>query len=161
VQAGFDGWASVMTQLGQTYDLQISSYEIVDERADMSEAEVLERMQRAMSAHDLEALVGCFAVDYHCEIPLHPSRSFTGQEHVHRNWSELFAHVPDLQARVVRSTRDGDEVWSEWEMTGTATGGSRYLARGVAILGVNGARITWARFYLDPVDGEPALSEAS
>jgi hypothetical protein len=91
--------------------------------------EVLKRMQRAMSAHDLEALVDCFAVDYHCEMPLHPSRSFTGQEHVHRNWSGLFTHVPDLEARVVRSDRDGDDVWSEWEMTGTATGGSRYLAR--------------------------------
>jgi hypothetical protein len=60
----------------------------------MSDTEVLERMQRAMSAHDLEALVDCFAVGYHCEVPLHPSRSFTGQEHVRQNWSGLFAHVP-------------------------------------------------------------------
>ena len=32
---GFDGWASMMTQLGQTYDLKVSSYEIVeaDDRA--------------------------------------------------------------------------------------------------------------------------------
>jgi ketosteroid isomerase-like protein len=127
----------------------------------MSGTQVLERMQRAMNAHDLEALVGCFAVDYHCDIPLHPSRSFTGQEHVRRNWSGLFAHVTDLEARVVRSTRDGDEVWSEWEMAGTATGGSRCLARGVAILGINGARVTWARFYLDPVEGEPVGSKTS
>ena len=114
-----------------------------------------------MSAHDLEALVDCFAEDYHCEIPLHPSRSFTGRAHVNRNWSGLFTLVPDLQARVLRSTQDGDEVWSEWEMTGTATDGSRYLARGVAILGISGDRVAWARFYLDPVDDQPAGSEAS
>jgi hypothetical protein len=46
-------------------------------------------------------------------------------------------------------------------MTGTAAGGSRYLARGVAILGLDGARVAWARFYLDPVDGEPAGSKTS
>jgi hypothetical protein len=39
----------------------------------MSSAEVLDRMQQAMTAHDLEALVACFAEDYDCEMPTHPA----------------------------------------------------------------------------------------
>ena len=118
----------------------------------MSSAEVLNRMQQAMTAHDLEELVACFAEDYDCEMPMHPSLSFTGRDNVRRNWTALFAHVPDLKASVLRSADGGDLLWSEWEMTGTATDGSGYLARGVAILRIADGQVAWARFYLDPVE---------
>ena len=50
----------------------------------MSSAEVLDRMQQAMTAHDLEALVACFAGDYECEMPMHPALSFVGRDNVRR-----------------------------------------------------------------------------
>jgi ketosteroid isomerase-like protein len=118
----------------------------------MSSAEVLDRMQQAMTAHDLEALVACFAEDYNCEMPMHPALSFVGRDNVRRNWTGLFAHVPDLKASVLRSAHDRDLLWSEWEMTGTTVAGAGYLARGVAILRVEDGQVAWARFYLDPVD---------
>jgi hypothetical protein len=34
------------------------------------------RLQRATNAHDLEAVVGCFAPDYRNETPAHPERGF-------------------------------------------------------------------------------------
>ena len=116
----------------------------------MSANEILERMLRAINAHDIFAMVGCFADDYRCEIPLHPSRSFVGNDHVRQNWTGLFSRVPDIEARVLRWVEDGDTLWSEWEMTGTTTGGVDFRAVGVAILGVEDDRFAGARFYLDP-----------
>jgi ketosteroid isomerase-like protein len=121
----------------------------------MSATETLERMLQAINSHDIDAMVGCFAHDYRCEMPLHPSRSFVGNDHVRQNWTGLFRRVPDIEARVLRSVEDGDTLWSEWEMTGTTTDGAAFRVGGVAILGVEDDRFAWARFYLDPVDGEP------
>ena len=69
----------------------------------MSVTETLERMQQAINSHDIGAMVGCFAHDYRCGIPLHPSRSFVGSDHVRQNWTGLFRRVPDVKARVLRS----------------------------------------------------------
>jgi ketosteroid isomerase-like protein len=121
----------------------------------MSATETLERMLQAINSHDIDAMVGCFALDYRCEMPLHPFRSFVGNDHVRQNWTGLFRRVPDIEARVLRSVEDGDTLWSEWEMTGTTTDGVAFRVGGVAILGVEDDRFAWARFYLDSVDGEP------
>ena len=118
-------------------------------------ADVLVRMEKAMNTHDLDALTECFAEDFHSELPIHPGRSFTGREHMRRNWAGLFAHVPDLTATVLQSVTDNDQVWSEWEISGGTVDGERYLSRGVAILSMRGERIASIRFYLDDVD-EPA-----
>jgi ketosteroid isomerase-like protein len=115
---------------------------------------ILDRMLQAINAHDLDALVGCFARDYRCEIPLHPSRSFVGNDHVRQNWTGMFVRVPDIEARVLRSIEDGDTLWSEFEMTGTTTDGGGFRIGGVAILGADDDRFAWSRFYLDPVDNE-------
>jgi ketosteroid isomerase-like protein len=113
---------------------------------------VLWRMERAMKTHDLDALVDCFAEDFHSELPIHPGRSFTGRERMRSNWAGLFAHVPDLAARVLQSVADGDQVWSEWEVSGTTVEGEQYLSRGVGILRLRGEQIASVRFYLDDVD---------
>ena len=118
----------------------------------MGTTQTLEQMLQAINSHDLDALVGCFADDYRCAIPLHPSRSFVDNDHVRRNWAGMFGRVPDIEARVLRSVEDGDTMWSEWEMTGTATDGADFRVGGVAILGVEDDRFAWSRFYLDPVD---------
>ena len=118
----------------------------------MGATQTLEQMLQAINSHDLDALVGCFADDYRCAIPLHPSRSFVGNDHVRQNWAGMFGRVPDIEARVLRSVEDGDTLWSEWEMTGTATDGADFRVGGVAILGVEDDRFAWSRFYLDPVD---------
>src|SRR5215467_3989679 len=88
--------------------------------------------------------------------PAHPSRCFTGVERVRKNWSLIFAAVPDLEAEVVRRVCEADTVWTEWEMRGTRVDGSRHLMRGVTIFGVKQGRFEWVRFYLEPVDGGAA-----
>jgi ketosteroid isomerase-like protein len=107
----------------------------------------------ATNAHDLDALVGCFADDYENETPAHPARSFRGREQVRRNWEQIFAHVPDVHAAVTSRATGGDEIWTEWEMTGTRGDGSPHDMRGVIIFGVRDGLAVRARFYLEPVDG--------
>jgi ketosteroid isomerase-like protein len=112
---------------------------------------VLARLEHATNAHDLDALVACFAPDYKNDTPAHPERGFTGNQQVRRNWEQIFAAVPDLRATVVRFAVNGDETWSEWEHCGTRRDGSAHVMRGVVIFGVSNGLLIWARFYLEPV----------
>src|SRR6266699_4941259 len=96
--------------------------EAVMDRADQGPAVVVERLLAAINAHDLEAMVACFAEDFVNEWPAHPQRGFRGSQQVRRNWSQIFAGVPDLRARLPRIAVDGDTVWTEWDMVGTTAG---------------------------------------
>ena len=113
---------------------------------------VVERLLAAINAHDLEAMVACFADDFVNETPAHPQRGFRGSQQVRRNWGQIFGGVPDLRARTPRTAVDGDTVWTEWEMSGTRRDGGGFLMRGVSIFGVTEGRLAWVRFYLEPVE---------
>jgi ketosteroid isomerase-like protein len=115
-------------------------------------AAMLRRLEAATNAHDLEGLIDCFTADYENETPAHPARGFSGRQQVHQNWQTIFAGVPDLHARVLRSVSTGNEVWSEWEMSGHRRDGAEHLMRGVIIFTVSQGRASRARFYLEPVD---------
>jgi ketosteroid isomerase-like protein len=115
-------------------------------------AAVLRRLQDATNAHDIEAIVACFAPDYRNETPVHPARSFIGNEQVRRNWTQILTAVPDLSAEVVASAVSGETVWSEWEHRGTRPDGSAHLMRGVIVFTVGDGVITSARFFVEPVD---------
>lgn len=113
---------------------------------------VLQRLLAAINAHDLDALVSCFADGYLNETPAHPQRGFGGNDQVRRNWAQIFAGVLDICASVPRSAAVDDTLWTEWELSGTRTDGGAFLLRGVVIFTVGGAQITAARFYLEPVE---------
>ncbi|MCY7403354.1 MAG: nuclear transport factor 2 family protein [Cryobacterium sp.] len=115
-------------------------------------ADTVTRLVRAMNAHDLDALVACFADDFVNETPVHPERGFSGSEQVHRNWSQIFTGIPDLEAEVVRSIVDGNTAWTEWEQRGTRSDGATHLMRGVAIMTGSEGVLTHVRFYLEPVE---------
>ena len=122
-------------------------------------ARMIERLRDATNAHDLDALVDCFAEDYRNDTPAHPRRSFDGRAQVRSNWEQIFTAVPDISAAVLASVVDGDVIWSEWEMRGTRRDGAQHLMRGVIVFGVRGERAAWARFFLEPVD--PGDDDAS
>ena len=115
-------------------------------------AALVDALQVATNEHDLEAILECFSPDYRNETPAHPARDFVGREQVRRNWTQIFAAVPDLTAQVLRSSVEGDTVWTEWEHRGTRPDGSAHRMRGVILFGVADGVATWARFYLEPVD---------
>jgi ketosteroid isomerase-like protein len=122
---------------------------------------MLERLLRATNDHDLEAVVACFTPDYRNETPAHPERGFIGKDQVRKNWTQIFAAIPDLTAEVVRCAVDGDTVWTEWEHRGTRPDGTPHVMRGVVIFGVADGLAAWARFYLEPVqEGAGGVDEA-
>jgi ketosteroid isomerase-like protein len=114
--------------------------------------EVVNRLVAATNAHDIDGLVDCFAPDYVNETPAHPLRGFTGPDQVRRNWTSIFAGVPDITARVVASVADGNLAWTEWEMSGTRRDGAPHAMAGVIIFGVRDDHIVSGRFYLEPVE---------
>jgi ketosteroid isomerase-like protein len=119
----------------------------------MHEAQaVVDRLAQATNDHDIEALVACFADDYDNATPVHPARGFKGREQVRRNWEQIFAFVPDIRADVLACVVDGDTAWTEWHMSGTRRDGSAHEMRGVILFGVRDDVVSWARFYLEPVD---------
>jgi ketosteroid isomerase-like protein len=120
--------------------------------SDHGAAQLIERLVRAINEHDLDALVSCFDEAYVNETPAHPDRGFRGRAQVHRNWAQILAGVPDIQARVPQVAVDGDTLWTEWEMSGTRPDGAAFLMRGVVIFTVTGRVATSARFYLEPVE---------
>ncbi|MDX6240463.1 MAG: hypothetical protein QOG10_5283 [Kribbellaceae bacterium] len=113
---------------------------------------VAHRVSAAANSHDIDRLVECFAEEYVNESPVHPARGFRGREQVRRNWTQIFATVPDITTKILRSHQSGDLVWSEWEMRGTRLDGAEYLMRGVMLFTVEGDRARAVRFYLEPVD---------
>lgn len=114
---------------------------------------VVDRLVQAINEHDLDGLVSCFAEDYLNETPVHPQRGFTGSDQVRANWTQILAGVPDIEAAVLRRVESGDQVWTEWEMSGTRVeDGGRFLMRGVVIFGIRGPVISSARFYLEPAE---------
>lgn len=122
---------------------------------------VIERLRDASNAHDLDAIVACFASDYRNETPLHPARGFVGSEQVRRNWTQILAEIPDVRTEIVAAVADGDTVWSEWQHRGTRRDGSVHLMRGVVVFGVRSATIVAARFFLEPVQGAPGGVDAA
>jgi len=120
---------------------------------------VLDRLLHATNAHDIDAIVACFAPGYRNDTPAHPSRSFTGRDQVRRNWEQILGFVPDIHATVLRASVQDDVIWSEWEMRGTRRDGAAHLMRGVIVFGVRGEQAAWARFFLEPVD--PSVDDAS
>jgi ketosteroid isomerase-like protein len=114
-------------------------------------ADLLDRLVAATNAHDVDAIVACFADGYRNETPAHPARSFSGRDQVRRNWEQILGFVPDIHATMLRSSIHDQVVWSEWEHRGTRRDGTAHLMRGVIIFGVEHDAIAWARFYLEPV----------
>jgi ketosteroid isomerase-like protein len=116
---------------------------------------IAERLAAAFNAHDIDAFVALFASDYESEQPAHPDRAFTGSEQVRKNWSEVFAGVPDFRAELLRASADGDTEWSEWRWTGTGLD-----MAGVMLLGVRDGLIAWARLYVEPVEHGEGIEAA-
>jgi ketosteroid isomerase-like protein len=116
----------------------------------------LDRLEAATNAHDLDAVVECFTPAYRNTAPAHPARDFSGSGQVRKNWAEIFAFVPDITVRVLAQAGDDREIWSEWEMSGTRRDGTPHLLRGVIIFSLRNGRASAARFFLEPVDDNPA-----
>jgi ketosteroid isomerase-like protein len=122
---------------------------------------VVERLNAAMNAHDIDALVACFEEDYDSEQPAHPDRAFRGRDQVRRNWSAIFEGVSDFRSELVRAGATAETEWSEWRWRGTQADGTTLDMAGVIVCGVRGGRLSWARLYVEPVEQRGAGIDAA
>jgi ketosteroid isomerase-like protein len=111
-----------------------------------------ERLVAAQNAHDIDAFVSCFATDYSSEQPTHPDRAFVGSDQVRRNWTAMFAGVPDFRAELLDSAIQGSTAWGEFEWRGTKADGSPLHSRGVIIGTVRDGKLAAARLYMSDVE---------
>jgi ketosteroid isomerase-like protein len=123
-----------------------------------SNLSVLLKMEAAINAHDIDAFVNCFINDFVSEQPVHPERNFTGAEQVRKNWTALFAQVPDLQAKLMTQTIADDLGWSEWHWQGNYINGTELDMRGVVVVGLTENTIAWARLYMEQLARVPPTS---
>jgi ketosteroid isomerase-like protein len=115
--------------------------------------DVMNQVLAALNAHDLDAFVACFAVDYRSEQPAHPGRSFEGSDKVRENWTNVFAGIPDFSAELLMSvTTDAGVEIGEWHWRGTHTDGVPFAMRGATVMGITDGRIAWGRLYIEPVE---------
>jgi len=124
----------------------------MDTRESSSGFALAGRLRDAVNRHDLDAMVGCFAADFVNETPAHPARSFRGREQVRKNWAQIFAAVPNLEAEMVACAASGTTVWTEWDMHGTRLDGAQHHMRGVSIFEVIDGTFASVHFYLEPVE---------
>jgi ketosteroid isomerase-like protein len=120
--------------------------------ADATPSEVIERLQRAMNSHDLDAFLACTHPDYQSEQPVHPERAFGGREQVGKNWSALFADIPDFRAEMLETAVHEDTAWTEWHWSGTQEDGTALDMRGVTVFRIEGGLIISGRLYMEEVE---------
>ena len=113
---------------------------------------LLIKLKNAFNTHDIKLLIGCFDESYFSEQPVHPDRSFQGQDQVKKNWASNFNEMPDFSAHLLRHAINNNSIWAEWEWQGTRQDKSRLLMRGVTIMGIEGGKIKWGRLYIEPVE---------
>jgi ketosteroid isomerase-like protein len=114
---------------------------------------VMERFARGINARDLEAVIACFADDYHDVEPAHPKRQIAGGiEEVRKNWGMLLRAVPDFRSEVSRVAVDGDAAFIEQDWSGTRSDGTKMHLRGVNVFGIHEGKIAWGRVYMEAVE---------
>mmetsp|Transcript_38907 Transcript_38907/g.95147 ORF Transcript_38907/g.95147 Transcript_38907/m.95147 type:complete len:142 (-) Transcript_38907:30-455(-) len=131
--------------------------------------QVVDRFLRAQNAHDLDALVSCFAENYSSQQPTHPKRAFTGSARVRENWSRIFARYAAFEAVALRrdvgqGEGEGQTVvameveWKGW-VEAEKVGRPGLWMRGVVYVGVEGEEIVWGRLYVADVEEEGTIEE--
>lgn len=113
--------------------------------------EVVESFVAAISRHDLDAVVRCFAEDYEDEAPARQGEVVQGPDEVHTNFARMFTSMPDVRATIIRLAEREDEAWVEWRLSGTRDDGSTMDFVGVNIFGVADGVFRWGRIYTELV----------
>src|SRR5438128_2705022 len=114
---------------------------------------VVERFVTAINAHNLEAIVNCFAPDYRDVEPAHPTRQISGgHAEVHKRWGTVLQSLPDFRTEVERLVVEDDTAWIEHDWSGTRADGTRLHLRGVNIFGIRDGQFAWGHIYMETVE---------
>jgi len=112
---------------------------------------LVEKVRRALNAHDIEGLLALVDPEYESEQPAHPDRTFSGREQVRKNWSTIFNRVPNLRADIIMTAVEGDTAWTEWWWHGVRGDGTKFDYKGVTLFRIWNGRVVSGRLYMEPV----------
>ena len=113
---------------------------------------IAHRLAAATNAHDIDALVACFADDYRNDTPVHPSRGFRGADQVRRTGPGSSPACPISPPGSWPPRLRGTPSGRSGRCPVSAPTARPTIMRGVIIFGVRDGTAAWARFYLEPVD---------
>lgn len=114
---------------------------------------VVERFVQAINQHDLEAIVSCFAPDYHDVEPVHPARQISGgNAEVRKRWATVLDGMPDFRTHVERVALEDDTAWIEHDWSGTRSDGTRLHLRGVNVFGIRDGQFASGHIYMETVE---------
>ena len=112
---------------------------------------IVERLRDAVNAHDLEALMDCYAPDIRGEEPTLQDRNFRGNDQLRANWATIFEGLPDLRMELLDCVEQGDTVWAEWRWYASRPDGSPVGRAGVIIYDVRDGHVVRLRRYMGPL----------
>ena len=110
-----------------------------------SNTSVLEAFLDAFNAHDVDAIMACFAEDCVMEMPRGPGpggRRLVGKHQVREGVQARFAGIPDVHYGDERHWVCGSRGVSEWTLRGTQRTGEPIEVRGCDLLELSGGLIT-------------------
>src|SRR4051812_879016 len=107
-----------------------------------------DRFYDAINRKDMKALADVVHPDFEMIVPQKPARGFKGKQQEVDNIVYLCKSHPELEMRVLRKTRDGNEIWAESHLVAP---GLEMMA--VVIWTVDPATDTLiaGRYYSEPV----------
>jgi ketosteroid isomerase-like protein len=113
---------------------------------------VIKKLNAAMNAHNLNAMLDCVDPDYISEQPFYPDRNFAGREKMQKNWSSILGDHPDFTSDLKSYSVSYDTIWAEWHWTGTQEDSTRLNMVGVTIFRVERGHITKGRLFMESVE---------
>lgn len=118
----------------------------------MAPTATLTQLRAGIDAHDLDALVACFAPDYCNETPRAPPGAFADATRCARTGQRSSPRSPTRGPRSSAAVATAAPCGPNGTSPGTRTDGHAFHLRGVTVLVVPDDLIARARFYLEPVD---------
>lgn len=90
-------------------------------------ADVIDAVVRALSGHDLNSFIACYAADARIE-DAEGAPIATGHEELRQRYEEMFRRFPDLRIRAFARLTVGAYVVQEEEVQGRASQPERHVA---------------------------------
>jgi ketosteroid isomerase-like protein len=110
-----------------------------------TDIEVLQEFLDAFNAHDVDAIMSCFADDCVMEMPRGPGpggRRLVGKEQVREGVQSRFDGLPDVSYEDGGHWICGNHAVSKWTLRGTQPDGVRVEVRGCDLLELADGKIT-------------------
>ena len=73
---------------------------------------LLLKLNDAFNTHDIESLIECFDENYYSEQPVHPDRTFQGQEQVKKYWASNFNEMSNFSAQLSSYAISNNSIWA-------------------------------------------------